>query len=296
MPHEHRRELRALQVFAAWTNLVDMKAGNTLDTVVTENGRAVVRHYLQDVGSTFGTGALAPRDGDEGYEYLYDPGPTWKRFITAGFWIPKWQLIDYREHPQIGKFEGAEFHPDEWKPRVPVAALRYARPDDTFWAARRVMALGDELINAAVKAGGYTDPAAEEILTEVLIARRNKIGSVYYTKVNPLVDFALDSSGALTFQNAAIEAKVAEAPARGYQAVWSRFNNATGESQPIGSPTAGSSSPLRAPEGLPQGEGTYIKISISAVEAAHASWATPVDVYFLRTGGAWKLVGVERMP
>ena len=39
VPHEHRRELRALQVFGAWTNLVDMKAGNTLDTVITENGR-----------------------------------------------------------------------------------------------------------------------------------------------------------------------------------------------------------------------------------------------------------------
>ena len=58
VPHEHRRELRALQVFGGWTNLVDMKAGNTLDTVITENGRSVVRHYLQDVGSTFGTGAL----------------------------------------------------------------------------------------------------------------------------------------------------------------------------------------------------------------------------------------------
>ena len=34
VPHEHRRELRALKVFGAWTNLVDMKAGNTLDTVV----------------------------------------------------------------------------------------------------------------------------------------------------------------------------------------------------------------------------------------------------------------------
>jgi len=55
--HEHRRELRALKVFGAWTNLVDMKAGNTLDTVVTAEGRSVVRHYLQDVGSTFGTGA-----------------------------------------------------------------------------------------------------------------------------------------------------------------------------------------------------------------------------------------------
>ena len=39
VPHEHRRELRALKVFGAWTNLVDMKAGNTLDTLITENGR-----------------------------------------------------------------------------------------------------------------------------------------------------------------------------------------------------------------------------------------------------------------
>ena len=69
VPHEHRRELRALKVFGAWTNLVDMKAGNTLDTVVVENGRSVVRHYLQDVGSTFGTGANGPREYDEGWEY-----------------------------------------------------------------------------------------------------------------------------------------------------------------------------------------------------------------------------------
>ena len=36
VPHEHRRELRALKVFGAWTNLVDMKAGNTLDTLVDD--------------------------------------------------------------------------------------------------------------------------------------------------------------------------------------------------------------------------------------------------------------------
>ena len=66
VPHEHRRELRALKVFGAWTNLTDMKAGNTLDTVITENGRSVVRHYLQDVGSTFGTGALERKEPDDG--------------------------------------------------------------------------------------------------------------------------------------------------------------------------------------------------------------------------------------
>ena len=54
VPHEHRRELRALRVFGAWTNLTDLKAANTLDALSVENGRSVVKHYLQDVGSTFG--------------------------------------------------------------------------------------------------------------------------------------------------------------------------------------------------------------------------------------------------
>ena len=76
VPHEHRRELRALRVFGAWTNLTDMKAGNTLDTLVTENGRGVVRHYLQDVGSTFGIGANGPHECDEGWEYVYEGEPT----------------------------------------------------------------------------------------------------------------------------------------------------------------------------------------------------------------------------
>ena len=85
VPHEHRRELRALRVFGAWTNLTDMKAGNTLDTLVTENGRAIVKHYLQDVGSTFGIGANGPHDWDEGFEYFYEGDATRKRLFTFGF-------------------------------------------------------------------------------------------------------------------------------------------------------------------------------------------------------------------
>ena len=82
VPHEHRRELRALKVFGAWTNLTDMKAGNTLDAVVTADGRGTVRHYLQDVGSTFGTGANGPHDYDEGWEPLFDGGLMLKRLYT----------------------------------------------------------------------------------------------------------------------------------------------------------------------------------------------------------------------
>ena len=94
VPHEHRRELRALKVFGAWTNLTDMKAGNTLDALVTApDGRGIVRHYLQDVGSTFGTGANAPHDYDEGWEYLFEGDLTWKRLYTLGFFLQPWQTV-----------------------------------------------------------------------------------------------------------------------------------------------------------------------------------------------------------
>ncbi len=294
VPHEHRRELRALQVFGAWTNLVDMKAGNTLDTVITENGRGVVRHYLQDVGSTFGTGALSPRDGDEGYEYLYEGGALTKRLLTLGFFLSPWQTVDYEEHPEVGRFDGDEFEPEDWKPRVPVASLRHARFDDTLWGALRVMAFSDEHIRAAVKTGNFTDPAAEKLLGDILIKRRDKIGRVYYSRINPLVRFELTDAG-LAFENPAVKAGFAEAPKQGYQATWYRFNNATDAADQIGSPTTATDGRMKAPADLPRDASSYVKVSIHAVEPPHAPWAKPVDVYFRRAGNAWQLVGVERL-
>ena len=158
VPHEHRRELRALRVFGAWLNLVDMKAGNTLDVVVPgDGGRHVVRHYLQDVGSTFGVGANGPRQFDEGWESLVDAPRLFARLFTLGLYMRPWQRVRYNELPAIGRFEGDAFDPRTWSPRVPPASFRHSRADDEFWAARRVMAFSDEMIRAVVHTGGYSD-------------------------------------------------------------------------------------------------------------------------------------------
>ena len=296
VPHEHRRELRALRVFGAWTNLVDMKALNTLDSVITEDNRSVVRHYLQDVGSTFGTGALGPRDWDEGYEYLFEGDKAWKRLVSLSFYLQPWQTIPYEKHRSIGRFEGDEFVPEQWRPRVPTAAFLHARADDNFWAARRVMAFSDEMIRAVVKVGRYSDAAAERHLADVLIKRRDKIGRAYLPAVNPLVDFALDASGTLTFINAAVQARVAAAPPDGYEARWFRFNNDTGETASLGSPTASAGLKVQAPVPLPAEPGAYVKVDVSAKNPPHTSWKEPVQVYFRRTADGWKLVGLERLP
>jgi hypothetical protein len=294
VPHEHRRELRALKVFGAWTNLTDMKAGNTLDTVVQENGKGIVRHYLQDVGSTFGVGALGPHDYDEGWEYLYDGTPLVKRLITLGFYISPWQTAHYEDYAAIGRFEAKAFDPLTWKPRVPTAAFRHARPDDNFWAARRVMAFSDDMIRAIVKTARFSDPAAEQLFDDTLIARRDKIGRAYLTAVNPLVDFGLDNAGSLTFVNAAVKAGVAPAPSGGYTANFGDFDNSTNQTRSIGDSRTAQGERIQAPQGLPNADGAFLRVQVAAVQPQNASWSVPVDVYFRRVAGAWKWVGLER--
>jgi hypothetical protein len=294
VPHEHRRELRALKVFGAWTNLVDMKAGNTLDSVVDDRGKSVVRHYLQDVGSTFGTGANAPREYDEGWEYLFDGSTALKRLVTFGLYLQPWQTVDYVKQPAIGRFEGAVFDPAGWKPRVPTAAFLRARPDDNFWAARRVMAFSDEMIRAMAATGQYSDPAAASLLADVLIQRRDKIGRAYLNAINPVVDAALDADGTLTFDNAAVVAKVAGEPAGGYTAAFFRFDNATNEAAPLGAPVSAIAHRAKTPVELPSAMGSFVKVQVAAVSPAQASWAVPVSVYFRRTATGWSLVGVDR--
>jgi hypothetical protein len=294
VPHEHRRELRALRVFGAWTNLTDLKAGNTLDTVVTEDGRGVVKHYLQDVGSTFGIGANGPHDWDEGFEYFYQGDTSRRRLLTFGFALSPWQTARYEDHPSIGRFESERFDPLTWKPHWATTAYTELRADDAFWAARRVLAFDEETIRAIVKTGQFSDPAAEKYLADVLIQRRDKIGRAWLAPINPIVNPRLDASGALTIENAAVAARVAQAPTA-YRAVWHEFDNAADTTRPLGE-TRSASDVIPAPSsGLPAGSDSYVRVDVSAESVEHSAWGEPVRIYFHRTGSVWKLVGLERV-
>jgi hypothetical protein len=293
VPHENRRELRALQVFGAWTNLVDMKALNTMDTLITENGRARVRHYLLDVGSTFGMGANGPREWTEGHEYLFEGDKLLKRLVTFGAYLQPWQTVSYQESKAIGRFEGDRFEPQDWKTRVPVSAVVRSRDDDNFWAARRVMAFSDVMVRVLVKTGQLSDPAAEELLAETLIKRRNKIGQVYLTGINPLVNFSLDPSGRLTFENSAVKSGIARAPAS-YAASWSDFDNRTGAMHPLGE-TTGSGESVPVVSALPDKPGSFVVVEVRAIDPPHASWSKPVRTTFYKANTGWKLVGLERL-
>ncbi len=292
--HQHRRELRALRVFGAWANLTDMKAGNTLDTLEVSGGRSLVKHYLQDVGSTFGIGANGPHDRSEGWEYVAQAGPAFRRLFSLGFALSPWQTARYEDVPAIGPFEGDAFDPPSWKPRAPVRAYVEMRADDAFWAARRVAAFSDELIRAAVSAGRYSDAKAAEHLTTVLIKRRNRIAQAYLPAINPIVDPVLDGAGTLSFRNAAVDHAGATAPRR-YTATWYTFDNGSQASKELGV-TTGDTTRLSAPAGVPEGVGVYVRVDLKADHDTYASWARPIATYFRREPSGWKLVGLTRLP
>jgi hypothetical protein len=288
VPHEHRRELRALRVFGAWTNLTDLKVGNTLDTLITENGKSIVKHYLQDVGSTFGM-CNDEHEWDLSWEYFYDGGKTMKRLVTLGFGLSPWQTVDYVEYPSVGKFEGEVFDPTKWRPHTPTPAYMELRADDAFWAAQRVAAFSEEMIRAIVHTGQFSDAAAEKHLADVLIQRRDKIAQAYLNQVNPVVDPQLGAKG-LTFENIALVVGAAHGPVV-YRAAWMSFDNATGATAHLGN-TSSDGTTLAAP--LPRNG--FVAVDITAHAEAYPAWARPLRAYFRRDTQRWMLVGLERLP
>jgi hypothetical protein len=294
--HEHRRELRGYRAFAAWVQHVDAKATNTLDTVVTENGRSILRHHLIDFGSTLGSGAVAPREVFEGTEYVFQAGETLKNIVSFGFRIAPWRTVPLYESPEVGRIwaSHADWDPDAWKSRTVNPAHVRARADDLFWAASKLRVFTDELIRAVVRTAEWQDERDVEAVSTFLIERRDVILKKYLVAANPVTSPTLGADGTLTFENLAVTAGVATEP-EAYRVRWSRFDNTTRAVTPIAETTV-TAPRAPAPQGLPGGIGEYLLVQIAAVGGPNDQWARPVDAYFRRETAGWALVGFERQP
>jgi hypothetical protein len=295
IPHEHRRELRGLRVFAAWINHWDVKANNSLDTLVPNgNGAAIVKHHLIDFGSTLGSRAVGSADPRNGHEYVLDRRPILLSLFTFGLYVRPWLTIRYPDIPSVGRFEGARFEPDQWKPDFPNRSMLNTRPEDLFWAARRVMAFSNEAIRAVVNTAQYSDPRATDFIVDALVKRRDKIGRDWLASINPLVGFAIDHQSVMTFTNAAVDVTLSTA-ATAYRIQWFQFDNTGGTVEPIGGIVTAGSQRVPVPDDLRIGA-EFIGADVAAIHAQHPAWQRPVRVLFHRIADGWKLVGLERLP
>ena len=295
VPHEHRRELRAARVFGAWLNHDDSRGVNSLDFLTTDGARRYIKHYMFDFGSILGSGTVFAQRHRAGHEYIFEAKPGWLTLATLGLYTRPWLHIDYPDVPKsIGRFEGDAFEAAAWKPEYPNQAFANMRADDAFWAARIVSKFSDEAIRTIVDKARYSEPRAAEFLTATLIKRRDNVVKTWLTGVNPLVDFALATSGALTFADAAVQAGVA-APASEYRVSWARFDNLTNQATRVGDEVATRELKAQAPATLmAPGGPEFIEVRIAAVHPSFAAWSTPVTVHFRRQSAGWQLVGVTR--
>ncbi|MCI0723867.1 MAG: hypothetical protein L0338_33660 [Acidobacteria bacterium] len=296
-PHEHRRELRGLRVFSAWLNHDDSRSINSFDSLISENGRQYIRHYLFDFGSTLGSGTVFAQKPRAGNEYLWEPGPTFKSIFSLGLWVRPWVRVDYPHYPSLGNFEAEFFRPEKWKAEYPNPAFNNLMDEDAFWAAKLVMAFTDDQLRAIVKTGQLSDARAEAYLTDTLIKRRNKVGNFWLNQVNPLDQIRVEDSD-LVFDNAAVRLLKGTAEAESYQVQWHRFDNRKETQEPAGAKLTARDKRLAIPsaafEGAADGNAHYALAEITTHSVHHPKWARPLRVYLRKKGMEVSVVGIER--
>jgi hypothetical protein len=297
-PHERRRELRGMRVFAAWLNHDDARAINSIDTYVIEHGRRYVRHYMQDFGSNLGSGSTSAQQPRGGYEYLIEGNKIVKGLAGLGFYQRNWMKAKWPGDSSIGNIEADVFDPAAWKTEYPNPAFNQMDAADAFWAASIVSRFSDAMIKAVVEDARLSNPAAAAYLADVIIERRDKTVRWAISLTNPLDRFDVETGATpeLTFDNAAVRLRaVSQAPR--YSIRWTSFDNRTGAAQPVGDAISTAERRVTVPAaawGPADAGARYAVASIATIDNAFPHWATPVIVTLRNRDGVVDVVGIER--
>ena len=286
-PHEHRRDLRGLQVFSAWLNHARFDALHTIDIVVQPPGQPPhLRHYLYDFSATLGSGVTGPKMVWEGRDPIYGQGTALRNIVGLGIYTPGWMRAKYPDLPAVGGFDAETFEPEKWANLYEVAPFANRLPDDAFWAARQVAAFTDEDIRAIVQVAQYSNPEASQWIANCLIERRNRIGRTYFAAVLALDEIAV-RGGDLAFVDLAVRHQYA-APRR-YRINWLTYDNSAGRPAAV---LASASPDQRIPaEAANAAVGSYV---LAHITADGVDPGLAVNIYLRREPEGLRVVGIDR--
>ena len=295
VPHEDRRELRGLRLLAAWTNHDDTRAQNTQDAWVEDRGRHVVRHFLLDFGSTFGSGSVDLQGAHLSFRYSMDFKEMLRNLIGFGFRVAEYRRAHWPEFPKyqaIGRWESDVFNPETWRNDYPNPAFQRMTARDAFWAAKTLMVFTREELAAIVETGEFSDPDNATYFLDVLVERQRRSGQFGLNVINPLDEFRL-AGGALEFTNLSEKFRFVGSDTR-YRVSWSTTSMVSDGLQRLTpSPTLQSTTRLDIPRGV--GAGVFLVAEIRSVNVEHPHWNTPIRIFLRPTGGSdYEIVGIER--
>lgn len=286
-PHEDRRELRGLRVFAAWLNHTDTKSINSMDGVVTENGVAYVKHSLIDFGSILGSGGTGAKLPWYGHENVIDMKGAAAQIFTLGFDVPAWARSRYPKLTGVGLLDYRSFEPVSWKSDYPNPAFLLMDDKDAFWAAKQVAAFTDAEIRALVEIGEYSDARATDWIAESLSKRRDKIAEAWFSRVLPLDKFHV-TDGKLAYEDAGAGLGIGKG--REYSVSWTSLDS-NGKASEIANATGWQVPAFR-------GDTKYLAATIKPAGKGSAE-DDPVVVYLRRSTapanrGGLEVAGVDR--
>lgn len=281
-PHEDRRALRGLRVFAAWLNHQDVRAVNTMDALVTEGGIPHLKHYLIDFGSILGSNATRSKDPWAGNEYVLEGKSALVQTATVGLFLQKWARAENPRLKGVGLFDARSFDPISWKPTYPNRAFLRMDREDAFWAAKQVAAFTEADIRAIVETGEYSDPRATDWVTRCLIERANKVVKAWLRDLTPLDRFAV-VDGQLIFDD--LRNGHEDGSRRQYAVSW-RMQDSSGGVEIL----PGAFGPTVPP--INNVEGSYMVATVTCVASERCS--RPVTVYLRPGQRGWTVVGIDR--
>ena len=200
IPHENRRDLRGGRLLAAWLHHFDAREQNSMDSWMAvdkdrpESSPGWVKHYYLDTSDCFGSlwdwDGISRRMGDS---YLLDWADIGTDFITFGAIERPWERKKLTPGMEMfGYYHWEEFDPERWRNEYPNPAFSRATEHDNAWMARILSRFERADLRALVTLGKFTNPEAEEFLTEVLERRLQKILDRYLTRLSPIADLRID--------------------------------------------------------------------------------------------------------
>lgn len=204
--HERLRAIRALAVFGAFLNNNDVRRQNTLDMLVTENGKSFLKHYLIDFNSTLGGTGGGAKPPMFTHEHFVDHMEVIKNIFSFGFrkstWQKRWEEAGKKENDSFaqGYLDNNRFSPEEFKTQLPYYAFKDLTRADGYWAAKILKSFSDEDIQAIIKAAKYSDPEDAAFILRILSERREAIVRYWMSQASPLENFNLEN-GKLTFDD-----------------------------------------------------------------------------------------------
>jgi len=286
IPHDKRRSLRGLRVFAAWLNHVDLKIDNTLDLYTEVDGRHFLRHYLVDFDGCLGGYWAARQEQRIGYAYDVDLREFFTGIFSLGLYKRPYESLE-SGHREIGLLATDAYEPSQWRANYLNDQLLSSNAADLFWAGTVLSQVSEDHIRAAVTAGRFEDAAAVDQLTHVLLERRARTLDWALTRVTPVIDLdRVQAAGGITVDAGDALVRAGRSVPLQYR---SRLLDEDGNVLRDWSDNDGARVSY---DGDATGGRRYVVIEWVARNGSHA--LPPTQGHYMRTESGWRLVGILR--